>query len=234
MLAKEDYLRDIRLGLSVLQDYLKPGGSLNLLDGNVHAEDFVASMLNALNGWSVKNTNRAVSNFPCLDLVDEGNEVGLQVTSEEGAPKINRTLDCLQKHGLAAKIKKFIHFSLVPKQARYAIRGVPAGITFDWKQDILDFDTLLKKIQAADDNVLVAVHKVVTGAMPRIFGTETQRLNALRSELHACLTLFDRELMRAPFDREDPVEMYKAIRKIRISLQKRGASRIANEIVGEL
>ncbi len=233
MLNKQSMLEEIRLGLSVLQHYIRPGGPMNLTDINVHAEDFVGRLLNSLRGWNLNNTNRDVSNAPCIDLLDEKVKVGVQVSSETGAGKINEALACLEKHGMSAKLTHFYHFSLVPRQKTYHTRSAPPGILFDVKKDVLDFDTLLKEIQAATDGTIAAVHKAVRESMPALFVSEVKRLEALRDELHRCQTIFDREVMRAPFEREDPVEMYKGIREMRISVQKRGASQIPHQLVAD-
>jgi hypothetical protein len=231
MLAKKAMMEDIRVGFSHLQHYIRPGGPTNLTDINVDAEDFVANVLNALHGWDLINMNRKVSNYPCLDLFSEREKIGVQVTAEEGSAKINDTLACLEDKGMSARITRFYHFSLVPKQGSYTIHKVPPGITFAWKTDILDFDSVFKQIQEASDDTIAAVQKVVRKSLPTIFAAEVNRLTALRSELHACQTIFDRAVMSAPFHREDPVEMYKAVRAMRIRLQKRGASRIPHETV---
>lgn len=233
MLNKQEMLNDIRLGFAVLQHYIRPGGPLNLTDINVHSEDFVADVLNALNGWDLVNTNRAVSNFPCLDLFGAAVKVGVQVTSEKGSAKINETLACLRKHSMSSKINHFYHFTLIPKQDTYSIHSVPNGIAFNWQEDVLDFDLVLKLVNAATDKTIVDVVHVVRKSLPRVFAAEVDRLAALRLELQACQAIFDREVMRAPFDHEDPAEMYFAIRTMRIEIQKRGASRIPNEVVAK-
>ena len=233
MLEKKTQMEDIRVGFSHLQHYIRPGGPTNLTDINVHAEDFVANVLNALHGWDLRNTNRKVSNFPCLDLFGEQAKIGVQVTSEAGSAKINDTLACLEINHMPRQIDQFYHFSLIPKQGSYSIHSVPPGIAFAWKTDVLDFDSIFKQIQAAQDDVIAAVQKVVRRSLPTIFAAERNRLAALRLELHACQTVFDREVMKAPFHREDPVEMYRAIREMRIRLQERGASRIPHGGVAE-
>lgn len=231
MLDKKQMMDDIRLGLSVLQHYIRPGGPMNLNEINVHAEDFVGDLLNALYGWDLKNTNRKVSNFPCIDLHGKSALIGVQVSSERGAGKVNEALECLEKHDMSKLITQFYHFSLIPRQSTYAIHSVPTGIRFSEQEDVLDFDVLQKRIQAAELPAIAAVRAAVVQNMPLIFAAEVNRLTALRTQLHDCQTIFDRDVMRAPFDREDPLEMYRAIRGMRVRLQKHGASRIPHEAV---
>lgn len=231
MLDKKNKLEDIRIGFAFLQNYIRPGGPMNLSDINIFAEDFVADVLNGLHGWNLKNTNRNVSNFPCIDLVDDNAGIGIQVSSQEGSLKINEALDCLEKHGFSKRIKQFYHFTLLEKQGSYTIHNVPSGISFTWKTDVLDFDSVLLQIQAASEQSIDYVQRVVRKSLPAVFATEINRLATLRTELHACQTIFDREVLVAPFQNEDPVEMYTAIREMRISLQQRGASRIPHDAV---
>lgn len=233
MLAKKEMLEDIRLGFSVLQNYIRPGGPTNLTDINVVCEDFVAGVLNPLHDWDLKNKNDRTANAPCLDLFGQQAKIGVQVSSEEGATKINGDLACLTRHGMQKSINQYYHFSLVPRQGSYKIVNSVPGVSFDWKEDVWDFDSTLKQIQAADDSKIEAVRKYVRKSLPSIFAAEINRLAALRKELHACQTVFDREVMTAPFNREDPVEMYRAIKQMRITLQKRGASRIPHDEVAE-
>ena len=82
MLQRETLIAGIRKGLAVLQYFIGPGGTLNLTDSNVHAEDFVAGLLNSINGWSLVSTNKVTANYPCIDLIDVSLGLGVQVTAE--------------------------------------------------------------------------------------------------------------------------------------------------------
>ena len=170
MLEREYLLEDIRKGLAVLQNYVQPGGKLNLTDTNVHAEHFVAGLLNAIYGWSLVSTNQESANYPCIDLIDEGRGLGVQVTSERGSAKLTETLECLKKHGLSATIRQLIVFSLIAKQDRYTVNVGCPGIAFDWRKDVLDFnDAIHAAIGIADLRQLHQVHLHVVDAMPSVF-----------------------------------------------------------------
>lgn len=227
MYAKKTSVENINLGLSVLQNYIRPLSKLNLQDTNVQSEDFVRDILNALHGWKLKRIDR--STFPGIDLLDENAKIGVQVTVEEGAPKVNDALQKIQSHHLCKLFSQFYHFMLIPKQSTYAVHAIPPGITFNWKTDVLDFDSILQKVQKADDEKVVeAVERVVVKALPKVFAHERDRLRTLRDLVHASLTLFNREAFRAPFNQEDPVEMYDALVSTRVSLQTQGLSAIAH------
>src|SRR5438093_1362994 len=113
---------------------------MNLTDTNVHAEDFVAGLLNALHGWSLVNTNKETANYPCIDLIDETRGLGVQVTAEKGSAKLTETIECLERHKLAGKVRYLKVFSLIAKQERYTVNASCPGIEFDWLNDVLDFD----------------------------------------------------------------------------------------------
>lgn len=231
MLANKELREDIRLGFALLQEYVRPGGRLNLTDINVHAEDFVGSVLNALFSWTLENTNTATSNFPCIDLIDRKERIGVQVTSERGARKLNKTLVCVRQNGLATAINQLKVFSLVRKQDTYKVTETCPGVSFNWQVDVLDFDTLLQQINAVSDlQRLKSIHSVVCDAFPVLFASRLKTLRALRDRLEKDLVVFDREVMRAPARFEDPVLMYKALREMRIGLQKNGSSTITNSV----
>jgi hypothetical protein len=168
MLQREIMIADIRKGLAVYQDYVRPGGSLNLTDTNVHAENFVAGLLNAIHGWNLVSTNQATANYPCIDLIDEQLGLGVQVTAEEGSDKLTKTVECVKTHNLAGRIKYPKVFLLLRKQGRYTVHA--EGIEFDWRNDVLDFAEAVKSAHAISDlEQLHRVHQHVVNSMPSIF-----------------------------------------------------------------
>ncbi|MFO0823645.1 MAG: SMEK domain-containing protein [Gemmataceae bacterium] len=170
LLAKETLISEIRSGLAVFQDYVRPGGKLNLTDPNVQSEDFVAGLLNAVYGWSLLSTNKAKANYSCIDLIDDTRKLGIQVTAEGGSDKLTSTLECLAKHKMARDISLLKVFLLIPKQGKYTVNAACPGITFDWKTDVIDCDDIALAAQAIDDlQQLRRVHQFVVDSMPRLF-----------------------------------------------------------------
>ena len=230
MLLRQTLIDEVRLGLAVLQGYIRPGGPLNLTDINIHAEDFVGRVLNSLYGWSLVNTNTVKSNYPCIDLLDKDKEIGVQVTSEQGVGKINATYSCCANQ-LIGTITKLYIFSLIPKQGTYALKkNIGSTISFS-KENILDFDDVLKKIKASPDDKVLDVHSYVVSQMPAVFASSRSKMQASRSEITSCLKILNREVLKAPERFEHPIKMFDAIKEIRIDLQKIGASRIASATV---
>jgi hypothetical protein len=227
MFARGDQLEDIHVAFATVEAHARTSGKLNLSNTNVHSEDFVKDLLNAVFGWNLTNTNTSTSNYPCIDLIDAGRRVGVQVTSDSGGPKVNKTLKCVKDHEGSLPIDALKVFTLTPKQRRYSIRQ-QTMFTFDWRKDVLDFDTIMKQARALNDRDLSDLHRAVTAAIPGLFASRQQRLREQIAQIRESRTVFDRLVMRAPFHHEDPVLMCHAIREMRISLQKQGASRIAN------
>lgn len=170
MLERQKLIDDIRRGVAALQSYIEPGGTLNLTDTNVHAETFVAGLLNALFGWSLVSVNRNTANHPCIDLIDDAQGLAVQVTSEKGSAKLNNTIKCMKRHKCAKQIRSLKVFLLIPRQKRYTVDTKCRGIKFDWRKDVLDFDDAVKAAGGiADLHHLRGVHEYVVGAIPSVF-----------------------------------------------------------------
>ena len=141
---------------------------MNLLDMNVHAEDFVSKLLNALFGWQLVSAKSA--SHPCIDLLDDSQGLAVQVTSDNTSAKLNKTINCLKSHTRDEQIRSLKVFSLVPKQKRYTVGAECPGIKFDWREDILDFDdTVVATSRIADLRHLQRIHECIIEAIPNTF-----------------------------------------------------------------
>lgn len=169
MLDKEGLVKDIRFAFSALTTYLQMGGKLNLTDAHVQSESFVQDLLNAVYGWRLENTNQATANYPCIDLIDTTQKLGIQVSTDNSSDKINKTLACLSTHGLAGTITELKAFVLGKKQAQYTIKAPCAGVAFEWESDVLDFADVLMAGNNLPDARIRVVHRCVVDAMPDLF-----------------------------------------------------------------
>ena len=52
------YVTKIKTLLNILKGEIKDSGKLNLLDINIHAEDFFRDLLNLIYGWQLQNMNQ--------------------------------------------------------------------------------------------------------------------------------------------------------------------------------
>lgn len=162
MLEKKKLIEELSIYLSVLQYFIRTSSKGGLVDINLFSEDFVACILNELHGWCLKNVNRLKSNAPAIDLLDEINRVGIQVTSSGGSKKINETIKKLKESKYKEVINELYIFSLKPKQKRYQITIDCPNVQFSEK-NILDFEYVVHeaKNQCVDLDILKRIHHIV-------------------------------------------------------------------------
>jgi len=233
MLRRMEQFDDVRLAFATLRGYIEPGGTLNLTEINIHAEDFVGEVLNRLYGWALVPTRTMSARYPGIDLLDRGQKLGIQVTAEGGVDKINDTLRKLATSGGAVEINQLKIFALLGKQGSYAVRDACPGIAFTWKKDVVDFKSTLADVLNATEPKLTAIHEYVTSELPAVFASRREKYEQIRDQLKENLIVFDRDVMRVADRYEDPVLMCRAIRYMRTTLQKSGAARIANEVAAK-
>ncbi len=121
-------------------------GKLNLLNLNVHCEDFYLRLLNLIFGYKLTNLNAVSHNAEGVDLIDPAAKVVLQVSGTATVQKINLAL---AKDLSAYKDHKF-NFVVITEDAsklRTKAYENPHGLNFDPKGDIHDVVSLLKAIQ---------------------------------------------------------------------------------------
>ena len=72
----------------------------NLSSSNVVAETTLAGLLNLVYGWDLVNANAISQNFPGVDLIDQGRNIAVQVTSTRSVDKVRHTLTEVAKLGV--------------------------------------------------------------------------------------------------------------------------------------
>lgn len=169
MLKSKELLDEVNLGIATLQNFIRPYAKINFTDINISAENLVADVLNSLFDWNLVNANTFRQNYPCIDLLDASNGIGVQITSEKGSKKVNETLSCVLKNKL--KLKRIIIFTLTPRQKSYILKPCPCK--FDPKADILDFDGIIIKANGVPFEALSRLHSKIKEHMPFL----TSRLN---------------------------------------------------------
>ncbi|MFC4963457.1 SMEK domain-containing protein [Alcaligenes sp. GCM10023179] len=183
MLKIDKMVDEITFILSVFESYIRCKAKLGLVDVNISAEGLVADLLNALNGWELFNLNIKRSNYPCIDLMDEVNKIGVQVTAETGIKKIKDTFSCVERNGFNNKINRLILFMLLPKQKSYSVSS-PKGMNFNKNDDIIDFSDVVviakKSIKSLEmvGNVLIVVRNHISSKLPYFEGNEDRLIMA--------------------------------------------------------
>jgi hypothetical protein len=124
-------------------------GKLNILDLNIHCEDFYVHFFNLLFGYSLVNVNQTSQNVEGIDLVDDVNKIVLQVSSTATKQKVESALskDLAKYKGYRFS---FISISKDASSLRDSTFKNPHALVFDPKSDIHDVQTILKLILHMD------------------------------------------------------------------------------------
>ncbi|WP_435605874.1 SMEK domain-containing protein [Pseudomonas knackmussii] len=228
MLENERLIKEILVGFANYQTYVQDSCKTGNFDTNKAAEGFVAPLLNTAFGWNLKPFGE--TNYPGIDLIDNGNKIGVQVSSETSSEKINKTLKTIADHDLRQHIKNLNFFFLKPKQSRYTVKLSCLGVSFDPSKDILDFESLIKALNTCDLEKLKRIAKIVKDFLPHLYQSRVNLLNNSRQELAKNITFLERAVFTQLERHEEPFAMLSAIREVRISLQKSGSKKIYNKV----
>lgn len=133
---------------------------LNLLDLNIHSENFYANLLNLVYGWSLENENVLVQNAEAIDLTDSKNRIVAQVSSSNTKAKIESTLskDLASKFGWTFK---FISIAQEADPLRKLTFKNPHQLQFTPTSDIIDVTSILRSINALPIEKLIAVEALI-------------------------------------------------------------------------
>jgi hypothetical protein len=154
---RSDYFNLIEQKLHFLAYRIEGRGRLNILDLNLHSENFYLHFLNLLFGWELRNLNTIQQNAPGIDLVDDTNKIVAQVTATTTKQKVEsalRKLSVYQGYSF-----KFISISKNAKELRAKTFNSPHGLTFSPDEDIYDVPSLLRIIQALDIDQMQKVYE---------------------------------------------------------------------------
>lgn len=138
-----DYIEE---KLSTLAYRIELRSKLNLLELNIHSENFFANLCNIIFDLELENLNFSYNNIDGIDLIDYKNKVVVQVSSTCTKTKIE---DSLNKN-VYTKYKDYNYkFMSISKNAPTSLKNNtfqnPYSMKFDPKQDIWDVELLLKK-----------------------------------------------------------------------------------------
>lgn len=146
MLQSAKYSNHIIEKINQFKSEIRIKSNNNLNDESVYAENFVCELLNLCYDYKLHNLNEEKSNFPGIDLGDEANKLGIQVTMQSTSEKVNKTLEKCYTNKCYTKFPNLKFFMLSDKQKSYSIKKSYKEINFDYKEDILDFNDLYKTI----------------------------------------------------------------------------------------
>jgi len=231
MLENDRLIKDILIGFANYSVYVAECGKTGFFDTNKAAEGFVAPLLNELCGWELELVDTV--NYPGIDLLDRKNRIGVQISSDKSTDKINETLQTVVSKKLDQFIDELYFFFLLPKQKKYTLKLNLVAVKFSIGKNVLDFDFLIKKVHSANMNKLQAAARIVREFLPHLYREKAEFLKFSKSEIEDNLNFLDRAVFNQLLRYEDPFRMLKAIREIRIHLQRNGAKRLSNELASK-
>ena len=144
------YVTKIKTLLNILKGEIKDSGKLNLLDVNVHVEDFFRDLLNLIYGWQLQNMNQSDPNAAGGDLCSDYDKIVIQVSSTTTKDKIQSSIDKLSAEQFAEYRFKFLRIDGDVIKLRKESYNTDDDIVFDPSVDIIDISTLLKDIANLD------------------------------------------------------------------------------------
>ncbi len=142
---RSEYFDFIEAKLSLLATRIELRGRLNLLDLNLHSENFYRDFFNVLFGWKLENLNIIQPNAAGIDLIDRTNKILIQVSASTIRKKVE---SALAKAPSTCKgyFFKFISISKDAKNLRKKVFPNPNNLIFSPNDDIYDISSLLKHI----------------------------------------------------------------------------------------
>lgn len=161
MLRKKQLLETIGIKLAHLKACVATLNEVRFFDLNVAAEDFFASLLNAVYGYSLVNLNHTNLNAVAVDLGDSTRRLAFQVTSERRKSKVQKTLNQFADNGLADDYDKLKVLIIGDRTGDYPNLVVPHGINFSGKDDVLDINGLMQAISQLDVPTLEGIADLV-------------------------------------------------------------------------
>lgn len=168
-----DYVEERLSGLAVR---IRVRGRVNVLNLNVHAENFYVHLFNELFGLSLINANAHDQNATAVDLIDTSNRIIIQVSSTATKQKIESALskDLSAYAGYRFKFIPIVDDASGLRKLTYA---VPAGITFTPKTDVHDVTSLVRMAAAMEIDDLKRVFDLVKKELGEEFGSERLETN---------------------------------------------------------
>lgn len=151
----------IKRALGSLSYEVAMSTSLNQLSINVHAEQFFSELLNFLFNYNLINTNFEEQNAASIDLLDEGNRIAIQVTSDSSLNKVRQTLDKFCERKFHEKVDRLIILNLIKKTKHKEKNIENADFKINLKQDVWDYTDLISEINNLEIKKLIEINELI-------------------------------------------------------------------------
>lgn len=148
---RKDFIDKIAKYLARFVEEVKSYNDMSLYDINIHSENALIPILNAVFDIKLQNANSLhKKNYPSVDLIDDLNKIAFQITSTSGIEKIKNTLIKFGEHNLQEKYETLYIYILTEKEERYSEKVItentPVGLNFKADDHIIDISDLRKRI----------------------------------------------------------------------------------------
>lgn len=141
------YFNYIEDKISHLVTRVELRGNLNILDLNIHCENFYRDLFNNLYKWDLSNLNKVKQNVKAIDLISNKKKIIIQVSATCTKQKIESALKNITIKNPEKYSFKFISISKNAKLLRKKIYINPQNVVFSPVDDIYDASTILKDIK---------------------------------------------------------------------------------------
>lgn len=145
MLKETDIIKEIIDIFSHEKMNIQSQCKAGLFDDNKYWENIIRYLMNAVYGFDLKNLNEEKINYPGIDLGDQSEKIGVQVTETKTSAKLVRSLDKVLENNVYEVYPRFCMFVLGDKQKTYSFDAskYKGKIIFDPSSDIYDFQDLV-------------------------------------------------------------------------------------------
>ena len=137
--------------LTEISEAINVNNKNNLTDINVICEEIFGQILNKLYDINLVSMSAEVSgNFIAVDLVDYGNRIAYQVTSQNDRGKIDKTIEKFNASGLYKDIDELYFLILNSDEHKYNDKGtvyLKNGKIFSYTKNIMNFNKLICEIE---------------------------------------------------------------------------------------
>lgn len=204
------YYNHIEERLLTLCSIIKQRGKINILDYNLHSENFYRDLFNKLYNWELENLNSEIHNVEAIDLIDQLNHIIVQVSSTNTSTKINNSLKkpILLDPEYNGYNFKFIFIVEDAQDLRTKLYNSPKEIQFNPKKDIYDCRKILSDIQSLDINVLKSVFDLIKSELGQV-SSESK----LESNLTTIINILSKENLSITYQ-TDALNSFEIERKI--------------------
>jgi hypothetical protein len=145
---------------------------------NKQVEGFYCDLLNLMYGWNLEKPDSPT--YPAIDLESESDSLGVQVTSQKGFKKVQKTLTLFDKHHLE-KLERVIILNIVSKTNHS--KDFKSSVTFDKSSDIIDVDDILGVIENFDTEKVKEIENFIIREIPYYLGKITSEGDLLRNRV---------------------------------------------------